>query len=202
MPVSVENQMTIERTRGYYVHGDVPQRIALQIPTVRLIVVVRNPVLRALLDYTSQCDRNKSDLSFMEAFFWNNITGFIDMSRDFIQTSMYVKFLENWFQYFRLDQFHFVNGDMLYRNPSHELNKLEGFLKIRNLISSDHFYYNTSRDSLCIKKHDCQGRPHCFSENKLKTYPPPFLLRRLREFFHPFNEKFYRQTKQRFNWNV
>lgn len=202
MPVSIGNQIVIERTRGYFVHKDAPLRISLQIPNARLIVVVRNPVLRSLLDYTSQCVRNKSKVSFLEDFFWNNITGFIDMSRDFVQTSMYVKFMENWLSYFKLEQFHFVNGDMLYKNPSLELSKLETFLNLRNMISSDHFFYNTSIDALCIKKYECQGRSRCFTENKLKYRPPSYLVRRLRDFFHPFNEKFYKQTKQHFSWNI
>lgn len=201
MPVSIGNQIVIERTRGYFVHKDAPLRISLQIPNARLIVVVRNPVLRSLLDYTSQCVRNKSKVSFLENFFWNNITGFIDMSRDFVQTSMYVKFMENWLSYFKLEQFHFVNGDMLYKNPSLELSKLETFLNLRNMISSDHFFYNTSIDALCIKKYECQGRSRCFTENKLKYRPPSYLVRRLRDFFHPFNEKFYKQTKHHFSWN-
>lgn len=202
MPVSIGNQIVIERTRGYFVHKDAPLRISLQIPNARLIVVVRNPVLRSLLDYTSQCVRNKSKVSFLENFFWNNITGFIDMSRDFVQTSMYVKFMENWLSYFKLEQFHFVNGDMLYKNPSLELSKLETFLNLRNMISSDHFFYNTSIDALCIKKYECQGRSRCFTENKLKYRPPSYLVRRLRDFFHPFNEKFYKQTKHHFSWNI
>lgn len=202
MPVSIGNQIVIERTRGYFVHKDAPLRISLKIPNARLIVVVRNPVLRSLLDYTSQCVRNKSKVSFLENFFWNNITGFIDMSRDFVQTSMYVKFMENWLSYFKLEQFHFVNGDMLYKNPSLELSKLETFLNLRNMISSDHFFYNTSIDALCIKKYECQGRSRCFTENKLKYRPPSYLVRRLRDFFHPFNEKFYKQTKQHFSWNI
>lgn len=201
MPVSIGNQIVIERTRGYFVHKDAPLRISLQIPNARLIVVVRNPVLRSLLDYTSQCVRNKSKVSFLENFFWNNITGFINMSRDFVQTSMYVKFMENWLSYFKLEQFHFVNGDMLYKNPSLELSKLETFLNLRNMISSDHFFYNTSIDALCIKKYECQGRSRCFTENKLKYRPPSYLVRRLRDFFHPFNEKFYKQTKHHFSWN-
>lgn len=69
MPVSIGNQIVIERTRGYFVHKDAPLRISLQIPNARLIVVVRNPVLRSLLDYTSQCVRNKSKVSFLENFF-------------------------------------------------------------------------------------------------------------------------------------
>lgn len=202
MPVSIGNQIVIERTRGYFVHKDAPLRISLQIPNARLIVVVRNPVLRSLLDYTSQCVRNKSKVSFLENFFWNNITGFIDMSHDFVQTSMYVKFMETWLSYFKLEQFHFVNGDMLYKNPSLELSKLETFLNLRNMISSDHFFYNTSIDALCIKKYECQGRSRCFTENKLKYRPPSYLVRRLRDFFHPFNEKFYKQTKQHFSWNI
>ncbi|XP_061167759.1 heparan sulfate glucosamine 3-O-sulfotransferase 3A1-like [Saccostrea echinata] len=202
MPVSVENQVTVERTRAYFVHGEVPHRVYRRIPNIRFIVVVRNPVLRTLLDYISQCERNKSKLSFKEAFFWNNDTGFLDISRDFIQTSIYVKFLDNWLKYFKLDQIHFVNGDKLYKNPLRELKKVEDFLSLRNLISSEHFYYNTSRDTLCIKKRECQGRPHCFSDSKLKIPPPVYLMKRLQDFFDPFNEKFYEKSKQHFNWNA
>ncbi|RXG67968.1 Heparan sulfate glucosamine 3-O-sulfotransferase 3B1 [Armadillidium vulgare] len=52
LPMSLEGQLTVEKTPAYFVDKDVPERVKKVLPTVRLLLVVRDPVIRAISDYT------------------------------------------------------------------------------------------------------------------------------------------------------
>ena len=51
MPTSLEGRMTVEKTPAYFTSAGVPQRVAQDLPGVKLLLVVRDPVTRALSDY-------------------------------------------------------------------------------------------------------------------------------------------------------
>lgn len=52
MPATLEGQITMEKTPSYFVTAEVPRRVQLMDPGTKLIVVVRDPVTRAISDYT------------------------------------------------------------------------------------------------------------------------------------------------------
>ena len=52
MPATDENELTVEKTPSYFVTKSVPARVHNMSVDVRLIVVVRDPVTRAVSDYT------------------------------------------------------------------------------------------------------------------------------------------------------
>lgn len=52
MPPTLEGQITIEKTPSYFVMREVPQRVYQMNPAMKLLVVVRDPVTRAISDYT------------------------------------------------------------------------------------------------------------------------------------------------------
>ena len=52
LPTSLEGQLTIEKTPAYLVCQEVPERVKETVPNVKLLLVVRNPVTRAISDYT------------------------------------------------------------------------------------------------------------------------------------------------------
>lgn len=51
MPYTSSGQLTIEKTPGYFVGEDVPQRVRAMNVSVKLLVIVRDPVERAISDY-------------------------------------------------------------------------------------------------------------------------------------------------------
>lgn len=52
MPATLEGQVTMEKTPSYFVTREVPQRVHQMNPNTKLLVVVRDPVTRAISDYT------------------------------------------------------------------------------------------------------------------------------------------------------
>lgn len=52
MPYSRSGQLTIEKTPGYFIGDNVPDRIRAMNSSLKLLVIVRDPVQRAISDYT------------------------------------------------------------------------------------------------------------------------------------------------------
>lgn len=52
MPATIEGQITMEKTPSYWVTRSAPRRVYSMNPAMRLLAVVRDPVTRAISDYT------------------------------------------------------------------------------------------------------------------------------------------------------
>lgn len=52
MPPTLEGQITMEKTPSYWVTRSAPRRVYAMNPSVKLLAVVRDPVTRAISDYT------------------------------------------------------------------------------------------------------------------------------------------------------
>ncbi|XP_065283729.1 uncharacterized protein [Dermacentor albipictus] len=57
MPLTLREQITMEKTPSYFVTEEVPARIRSTLPQARLLVVVRDPVTRALSDYAQTASK-------------------------------------------------------------------------------------------------------------------------------------------------
>lgn len=74
MPPTIEGQITMEKTPSYFITKEVPKRVHLMNPTVKLLVVVRDPVTRAISDYTQAASKKANmkrfeNLAFVNASF-------------------------------------------------------------------------------------------------------------------------------------
>lgn len=85
----------------------------------RLLVVVRDPVTRAISDYTQAASKKKDMKKFEELVFSNGTAGIVDTSWGPIKIGIYAKYLERWLQYFSLDQFLFISGERLIVDPAY-----------------------------------------------------------------------------------
>ena len=203
MPRSIEGQLTMEKTPSYFITKDVPRRIYNMSKTVKLIVVVRDPVTRAISDYTqTMSKRPDMTKSFEEMAFLNNSNGLVDTSWGAIRIGVYAKHLEKWLKFFPLKQMHFVNGERLISDPAYEMARLQDFLGLKRIVTEKHFYFNETKGFPCLKKPEGSGNPHCLGKTKGRAHPKvdPQVLRRLRDFYRPFNAKFYQMTGQNFGW--
>jgi len=63
MPATYEDELTVEKTPSYFVTKSVPARLRNISADLRLIVVVRDPVTRAVSDYTQACENLTLDLA-------------------------------------------------------------------------------------------------------------------------------------------
>uniref|UniRef100_A0A4W5KK05 Sulfotransferase n=1 Tax=Hucho hucho TaxID=62062 RepID=A0A4W5KK05_9TELE len=203
MPKTLDGQITMEKTPSYFVTREAPARISAMSRDTKLIVVVRDPVTRAISDYTQTLSKKPDIPTFESLTFKNRTTGLIDTSWSAIQIGIYAKHLDNWLQYFPMGQILFVSGERLISDPAGELGRVQDFLGLKRIITDKHFYFNQTKGFPCLKKAEGSSKPHCLGKTKGRTHPNihPEVAQRLRDFYRPFNMKFYQMTGHNFGWD-
>ncbi|XP_009327683.1 PREDICTED: heparan sulfate glucosamine 3-O-sulfotransferase 6 [Pygoscelis adeliae] len=203
MPRTLEGQITMEKTPSYFVTKEAPRRIYNMSRDTKLIVVVRNPVTRAISDYTQTLSKNPTIPSFQALAFKNVSTGLIDTSWSAVRIGIYAKHLDNWLQYFPLSKFLFVSGERLVSDPAGEMGRVQDFLGLKRVVTDKHFYFNETKGFPCLKKPEGGSKPRCLGKSKGRPHPKIDMqvVQRLREFYRPFNMKFYQMTGQDFGWD-
>ncbi|KAF4084815.1 hypothetical protein AMELA_G00110370 [Ameiurus melas] len=203
MPKTLDGQITMEKTPSYFVTREAPARIYSMSRSTKLIVVVRDPVTRAISDYTQTLSKKPDIPSFESLTFKNRTTGLIDTSWSAIQIGIYAKHLDNWLQFFPMRQILFVSGERLITDPAGELGRVQDFLGLKRIITDKHFYFNQTKGFPCLKKAEGSSKPHCLGKTKGRTHPNinPAVVQRLRDFYRPFNMKFYQMTGHNFGWD-
>ncbi|XP_006973587.1 heparan sulfate glucosamine 3-O-sulfotransferase 3A1 [Peromyscus maniculatus bairdii] len=203
MPKTLEGQITMEKTPSYFVTREAPARISAMSKDTKLIVVVRDPVTRAISDYTQTLSKRPDIPSFESLTFRNRSAGLIDTSWSAIQIGLYAKHLEPWLRHFPLGQMLFVSGERLVSDPAGELRRVQDFLGLKRIITDKHFYFNQTKGFPCLKKAEGSGKPHCLGKTKGRAHPAIAreVLRQLRDFYRPFNRKFYQMTGRDFGWD-
>lgn len=202
MPRTLEGQITMEKTPSYFVTKEAPKRISSMSRNTKLIVVVRNPATRAISDYTQTLSKNPGVPSFQALTFKNVSTGLIDTTWSAVRIGIYAKHLENWLQYFPLSKILFVSGERLVSDPAGEMGRVQDFLGLKRVVTDKHFYFNETKGFPCLKKPEGSSKPRCLGKSKGRTHPniDMDVVLRLKEFYRPFNQKFYQMTGQDFGW--
>lgn len=203
MPRTLEGQITMEKTPSYFITKEAPRRVFSMSRHTKLIVVVRDPVTRAVSDYTQTLTKSPGLPSFQNLAFRNITTGLIDTSWSAVRIGIYAKHLENWLHFFPLSSFLFVSGERLVTDPAGEMGRVQDFLGLKRVVTDKHFYFNQTKGFPCLKKPEGSSRPRCLGKSKGRPHPqiPSEVLLRLRDFYRPFNLKFYQMTGQDFGWD-
>ncbi|KAI5619178.1 heparan sulfate glucosamine 3-O-sulfotransferase 3B1 [Silurus asotus] len=203
MPRTLDGQITMEKTPSYFVTKEAPSRLCAMNCDTKLIVVVRDPVTRAVSDYTQTLTKSPGLQSFQTLVFKNFSSGVIDSSWSAVRIGMYAQHLENWLQHFPLSSFLFVSGEKLVSDPAGEVGRVQDFLGLKRIVSDKHFYFNQTKGFPCLKKPEGSSRPRCLGKSKGRTHPhiPTDVLQKLREFYRPFNHKFYQMSGLDFGWD-
>lgn len=226
MPLASSTQLTIEKTPSYYITKEAPKRIYEINPAMKLLVVVRNPVTRAIsgrpyhslmlqynqvitvfqptLDYTQTVSKRPGMKSFEEMAFKDPINRVVNTSWGAIKIGLYYRHLKRWLKYFSPDQFHFVSGELLISEPAAEMQRVERFLGLKPVISAAHFHYNPAKGFPCLSRNASNDRTqlHCLGKTKGRAHPhiSPDVIGTLASFFEPFNRRFYSLTGRNFGW--
>ncbi|XP_029014963.1 heparan sulfate glucosamine 3-O-sulfotransferase 6-like [Betta splendens] len=203
MPRTLDGQITMEKTPSYFVTKEAPGRVCTMNRQTKLIVVVRDPVTRAVSDYTQTLSKNPGLPSFQSLALKNSSAGPIDTAWSAVRIGLYAKHLENWLQFFPLSHFLFVSGERLVSDPAGEMGRVQDFLGLKRVVSDKHFYFNQTKGFPCLKKPEGSSRPRCLGKSKGRPHPliPTEVLHRLRDFYRPFNQRFYQMSGQDFGWD-
>lgn len=201
MPPSLPDQITMEKTPSYFVTSQVPPRIRSMSPEVRLLVVVRDPVTRALSDYAQTASKRPNSTPSFESLAFHGDE--VDSGWSAIRIGLYADHLSRWLDHFPARRIHVVSGEELVRDPAQEMALVQDFLGLHRLVSRDHFYFNRTKGFPCLKKSEGSGNPHCLGKTKGRAHPrlAEIHMRRLRSFFEPHNQRFYRMVGRDFHWD-
>ena len=117
------------------------------------------------------------------------------------QHSRYIEYFRRYLKYFKREQIHVVDGDALTKNPLPELRKVESFLGLEHEIIEEQVYFNESRGFYCAKNY---LGSFCLGSGKGRTHPEvdEKNIRKLRDYFRPFNREFANAVGQNFSWYI
>jgi [heparan sulfate]-glucosamine 3-sulfotransferase 5 len=204
MPFSYRDEITIEKSPAYFITRYVPQRIRAMNSSVKLIVVVKNPLTRVISDYTqtrtNRVKKGKNYLSFEDTVLTPD--GSVDVTYKPIRVSLYYKHLTHWLSLFPRHQVMIVDGDTLVTDPVEELAKVETFLGLDHRINGSHFHYNATKGFFCIRDPQTRAGDRCLSKTKGRPHPDVSrdVVDKLVKFFRPHNEQFFAEIGRRFDW--
>ena len=203
MPATLDGQLTIEKTPGYFPNPDVPRRIYKMNKDIKLVVIFREPVSRLISDYAQSLTKGKKP-PLEDQVLEDYNRGIVDTSWSPVFIGQYSVHLKNWLPYFPLKQFLFLNGENLVHNPAKELIKMQEFLGLDVVIDETYFYFNKTKGFPCLKKGESKQDPKCLGESKGRPHPKvdPYVVRTLQSFYKPYNERLYEMTGIDFHWET
>uniref|UniRef100_A0A3P9JLR6 Sulfotransferase n=1 Tax=Oryzias latipes TaxID=8090 RepID=A0A3P9JLR6_ORYLA len=202
MPKALGGQIVMEKTPRYFVTVDTPARVHAMSQDIKLIVVVRDPVTRAISDYTQIISKTPDIPPFERLAFKNHTTGQIDSLWSPLWIGLYAQHMERWLAWFPRAQIHLVSGERLISDPAGELGKVQDFLGLQRIVTDKHFYFNKTKGFPCLKKPEGSSKPHCLGKTKGRTHVSidPEVVQKLRDFYRPHNQRFYQMAGQDFGW--
>ncbi len=137
-------QLRAEITPYYLYHPAVPQRIHQLNPAMMMIVLLRDPVERALSQYFHAKRLGFEDLSLEDAFaaepsrLLNSLdmvmevggTHFSHQKHSYLSRSRYDNQIKRYFDFFSPSQLLIMRSEDLFKNPDNAKRKIELFLKL------------------------------------------------------------------------
>ncbi|PZC82295.1 hypothetical protein B5X24_HaOG210851 [Helicoverpa armigera] len=208
MPPTLEGQITMEKTPSYWVTRSAPRRVYAMNPSVKLLAVVRDPVTRAISDYTQSASKRPAlprfeDLALVNSSAaWGGAPSVVDASWPPVRLGVYARPLRRWLRRFPRPRLLLISGERLVADPAAEMARVQEFLGLKRVITEKHFYFNSTKGFPCLLKSESRSTPHCLGKTKGRSHPhiDANTLERLRDFYRPFNERFYQLAGMNFGW--
>lgn len=203
LPPVPDGSILIEKTPAYFVTPTAPDTIHLFHPSIKLILIVRDPVERIVSSYAQLREKHVQsgephpdlpDMIYLE-------DGSVNLSHSMVQTSMYSRHLQRWLKVFPREQIHIVDGDSFSRNPYSAMKGVEEFLQLEAFFTEDSFQYNATKGFYCIQVgHELE----CLGSGKGREHPEveERVIKDLRIVFAPYNEEFEKMTGLSFGWST
>ncbi|MCC3413457.1 MULTISPECIES: tetratricopeptide repeat protein [unclassified Microcoleus] len=187
--IDAHHFLTGEATPTYLTHPLAASRLHGCLPKVKLIVILRNPVDRALSHYQMLVRRGTESRTFEKAIDAElqlladaTETSLADKSywKDchYIYKSLYACSLKQWMNLFPREQFLILQSEEFYANPAATLSQVFDFLDLPDHQLSDYKQYNGG------------------------NYQPAndVVCQRLREYFQPHNRELAEYVQRDFEW--
>jgi tetratricopeptide (TPR) repeat protein len=177
--------LTGEASPSYLNTREAPERLFKVFPNIKLMILLRNPVDRAISHYhhwqrenwasESLQDAIEQDIQQLESHkrdYWNE-------PHSYVGRGIYVEFLKKWMSVFPKEQFLIIKSEDFYENPAQTLSQVYQFLEIPNRKIEEYKPYNSGSYSSI----------------------DPSIIQQLQAYFKPYNTELEEFLGRKFNWD-
>ncbi len=198
LPTALPNQIIIEKTSNYFDVSVVPERIYRMNNSIKLILILCDPVERLISEYVHQQHWGRLKSVTFKSFVFDQ-DGHVLKSSEAIVEGMYNWHMTNWHKFFSKDQILVLDGYTFLQDPVFILNKVEDFLRVPRFISYKNIAFSKKKNFFCKL---IQGATSCASSHKGLKHPNVDIniLEKLYHFYKPFNILFTNMMKKNFSW--
>jgi len=179
-----QNFITGEATPLYFDSSEAAQRLVQIFPQMKLIVLLRNPVNRAISQYYMNFRRRDEERNLETAFFseLEILTQKREVELDklyYLPPGIYINSISRWMEIFPKEQFLILQSEDFFADPATTVNQVFQFLEVEPYQLKE--YRNKN-----------QGR-----------YPPisNSIRRTLIDYFRPYNQKLEEYLDRKFHWD-
>ena len=208
MPCSFSDQITVEKSPNYLHDVNAPSRIHRMNSSIKLIALIREPVARAISWFTFQKSRMEQFHYNLDECVFKKPSGDINMACRGIKESIYDDGIRRYLNFFDKSQIKIIEAERFKRAPYEVLGEIEEYLNIEHVIKPDNFVYIEQKGVFCLSKNKNSQNVSCFgdrrgrtnTEGKNKITYSDSTLRKLKSFFKPHNDAFFKLINKTFNW--
>jgi tetratricopeptide (TPR) repeat protein len=177
-----QNFLTGEATPSYLDSQGVAERLYKVFPNIKLIILLRNPIDRAISHYYQWVSLKWESRSLQEAIqlemnqsqnsFWNQ-------PNRYLARGVYLEFIKEWMAVFPREQILILKSEDFYENPAQVLTQIFQFLGLPDYSLPEYKPYNA------------------------RSYPEvdDNIQNTLRDYFKPYNQALEDLLGIKFNWN-
>jgi hypothetical protein len=207
MPLDYDYKLTYEKT-PFFANETVPELVYKFNSSIKLIVLVREPVTRAVSAYTHETlnmriknsKKNFTTISFEEYVFGKRD----EFTSNILRRGRYIESYKRWLEYFPKEQILVLDGENFIKNPYDEIIKMERFLGLKPFFKKENFIYDESKGFFCLRKDLKSMELDCMGENKGRDHPSvsESSLVKLRNYFAPYDKAFFEFIGEKPFWKI
>ena len=199
---SIPAQVRVEKSPQYFITAKAPEKVYKLNSSMRIILVVRDPVRRLISDYSQRVEQSNNFEKPLDGLVYSKREkGLIDSESRIVNVGIYHLHLSKWLKYFPKSRIHIINGESLAKdNPYNEMCALERFLGLPNFYTETSFMFNSRKGFYCLVD---SGTFRCLGDNKGRAHTAahPAIKEDLRQFYKQPNKMFFSQIGKQFNWS-
>ncbi|KAL4228998.1 Heparan sulfate glucosamine 3-O-sulfotransferase 1 [Mactra antiquata] len=208
LPCSYSDQTVVLKSDDFLYDEEMPKILHRFNPKLKMILITREPVSRMISGFSFkyfQLIQRREKFVFkpemlpeMDHYFINVSSGKVHERKE-QRMSTYYTGMEHYLKIFPLNQILVLEANEFKDNPVKVLQRVEKFLDIKPVITDDFFTYVDEKGFYCLNS----DQIYCYGSDrgrKLMKDLKPETMKILRDYFKPFNTKFFDQIGRDFDW--
>ncbi len=146
-PLMTSEKVTGEASVSYLTDASTPKRVTELIPEAKIIMLLRDPLIRAYSHYQMLCESHPIKESFSELMdeeIRQRKTG-IKTKYGLIENGMYAKSIENWLQFIKRENILIIQSEQFAKEPLEVMKKVYEFIGVENIGLKETLHKNSRK---------------------------------------------------------